>query len=61
MSFYSVTLKLVSKESCFSIQKQDHMSLLLQALAAFWAKQTENLEEKKKRSEPALGPFTFLF
>lgn len=55
MSFYSVTLK------CFSIQKQDHMSLLLQALAAFWAKQTENLEEKKKRSEPALGPFTFLF
>ena len=42
-------------------QETGPYELFHQTLAAFWAKQTENLEEKKKLSEPASGPLAFLF
>jgi len=61
MSFKSLIQKLAAKECYFGFRKQAHMSFLHQPLTAFWAKQTENLEEKKKLSEPTLGPFAFLF
>lgn len=56
MSFPSVILKLAYNEWFSCIKKQDHMSLFHQSLAAFWAKQTENLEEKEETSRAHFGP-----
>ena len=59
--FKSVIPKLASKECYSSLEKQAHMSYFIRTLAALWVKQTGNLEERKKLSEPALGPLAFLF
>lgn len=61
MSFKSIVQKLAAKECYFGFRKQAHMSFFHQPLAAFWAKQRENLEEKKETFRARAGPLHIPF